>query len=118
MLSDLLSHQVIRMDVDKQGYCRIMQDSERSYFAANIHTILSDGFFLQFTIGEQARTFLTRKLLKLREVAEEGRGIHRMEREEIEKMRAFLPYIGDEMIRNSFKQILYSCYDKIGNQPD
>lgn len=56
MLSDFLSCQVIRMDYDKNGMCQIMQVSGKSYFAANIHTIMADGFFLNYR--RTARLFL------------------------------------------------------------
>lgn len=61
ILSDLLSDQIIKMDFDDMGMCKIYQHIDKSYFAANIHTIMADGFFLEYTIGEQARNFLQSK---------------------------------------------------------
>jgi hypothetical protein len=61
MLSDVLANQIIKMDYDDRGMC-VIANAEKPSFAANIHSIMADCFFLKYTIGEQARLCLTEKL--------------------------------------------------------
>ena len=49
------------MDYNNKGLC-IISHAEKPTYAANIHSIMADSFFLKYTIGEQARVFLTEKL--------------------------------------------------------
>lgn len=106
ILSDLLSDQIIKMDFDDMGLCKICQHTEKSYFAANIHTIMADGFFLKYTIGEQARIFLQSKFDFLKEMVERKEMLTIDERDEIAHLKEFVPEIGDEMIRYSFEHLL------------
>ena len=104
LLSDVLPEQITRLDVDDLGYCIVKNGTEKAYFGANIHTILSDGFFLHYTIGEYARLFLQEKMDLLNDGAE-GK--------EIEEIRRVVPLIGDAVIRGSFKQKLRQINGKI-----
>lgn len=104
MLSDVLMEQVIKMDVDEHGCCHIMQGSGKPYYAANIHSIMADGFFLDYTIGEEARVFLSEKFSMLKGFV--GRELGYEERLEVENMKMLLPYIGDELIRYSFENLI------------
>ena len=58
MLSDTISSQVTRIDYDDDGECVVYDTSEKPFFAANLFSIMADGFFLDFTIGEYARRYL------------------------------------------------------------
>ena len=105
ILSDVLSEQVIKMECDELGLCHISQ-GVIPYFAANIHSIMSDGFFLEYTIGEQARHFLTEKFVLLKSILEHG-GIQTEEDSvELQNLRALLPHIGDDVIRFSFESLI------------
>ena len=107
MLSDTLSSQVTRVDYDEDGECIIYEDSEKQYFAANIFFIMADGFFLDYTIGEYARTFLTEKFRFLKALTEKfPEEITPNEREKVKQIKDIIPYIGDEMIRHSFEMLL------------
>lgn len=106
MLSDVLSEQVIKMDFNELGLCRISQNIEKPYFAANIHSIMADGFFLQYTIGEQARMFLTEKFALFKGMINRKDHLDKLDIQEIENMRELLPKIGDEIIRHSFENLL------------
>lgn len=108
ILSDLLSNQIIKMDFDNLGLCKIDSNVEKSYFAANIHTIMADGFFLNYTIGEQARIFLQSKFDLLKGWAKKKDELTDVEKAEVEMMKNFVPEIGDEMIRYSFENLLKS----------
>lgn len=106
MLSDVLSNQVIKLDYDELGKCRISQDNNKPYFAANIHSIMADGFFLQYSIGEQARLFLTEKYSRLKDMMERRNQLSQQEREEIRAMQHFSSQIGDDVIRLSFEKLI------------
>lgn len=106
MLSDVLSSQVTKVDFNEKGECLIYPQSERSYFAANIHTIMADGFFLEYSIGEYARFFLDEKYRFLQALAERHPSITSSEWEQVSQIREMLPIIGDEMIRGSFQRLL------------
>lgn len=106
MLSDVLSSQVTKVDFNEKGECVIFPQSERPYFAANIHTIMADGFFLEYSIGEYARSFLASKYHFLLELAERHPSITTPEWEQVAQIRELLPHIGDEMIRRRFEELL------------
>lgn len=105
MLSDVLSEQVIRMDYDGRGRCIISQNN-KSTFAANIHSIMAESFFLEYTIGEQARTILTEKFTFLKDCYQRRHNLSEDELLEIHHIRTLVPHIGDELIRYSFTSIL------------
>ena len=110
MLSDVLSDQVIKMDYDERGMCHITQ-SETPYFAANIHSIMADGFFLKYTIGEQARLFLTNKYELLNRMVDRKKALTADDRMEVENMAKLVPCIGDDMIRGLFSNLIKRITD-------
>jgi len=103
MLSDVLPGQVTRFDVDKNGYCIVKNNSNKEYFGANIHTILSDGFFLDYTIGEYARTFLQKKFNWLQEISKQDT-LSDIEKQKLDELSAIIPHISDDMIRRLFEK--------------
>ena len=105
MLSDVLADQVIKMDIDDLGRCLISQNSKPT-FAANIHSIMADSFFLNYTIGERAREFLEAKFQLLKSYLNRVDHLSDEEKKEVESMKQFLPQIGDEMIRFSFERLI------------
>lgn len=110
MLSDVLSDQVIKLDYDERGMCNIML-SETPFFAANIHSIMADGFFLNYTIGEQARLFLTDKYGLLCDMVGRKTELTEEEMKEVQNMTHLLPCIGDDMIRGLFKRLIQKITD-------
>lgn len=100
MLSDILSNQVVKINFDEMGYGHINQNIGKPYFAANIHTIMADGFFLEYTIGERSRKFLQEKVQWLQVLINERRELTPEEFRDVSYLRDFLPYIGDDMIRH------------------
>lgn len=105
MLSDVLSNQIIKMDYDDKGLC-IISTAEKPSFAANIHSIMADNFFLKYTIGEQARLFLSEKFDLFKGMLRRRDDLSEEDRAEIKKMTDLLPSIGDELIRHSFASII------------
>jgi len=106
MLSDVMSSQITRVDFNGNGECVVVPESGKSYFAANIHTIMADGFFLDYTIGEYARRYLGEQYGFLRGLVDKHPDITSDEFARVGQIKQILPYIGDEMIRHSFTLIL------------
>lgn len=106
MLSDTISSQVTRIDYDEDGECEVLDTSEKEFFAANIFSIMADGFFLDYTIGEYSRTFLTEKFSFLKGLVEKGQDITQQEMAEVDRIESVLPYIGDDLIRHCFKSVI------------
>lgn len=106
MLSDTISSQVTRIDYDNRGECVVLDTSKKPLFAANLFSIMADGFFLDFTIGEYARNYLRKQYDFLKGLSEKYPDITLDEIETVNQIKQILPYIGDEMIRHSFTQIL------------
>ena len=105
LLSDILPEQITRLGVDNRGYCIIQNKTEKAYFGANIHTILADGFFLNYTIGEYAREYLQEKLNWLKEILSQDTYTE-VDWEKVSELRKIVPIIGDSIIRNSFDMFL------------
>lgn len=105
MLSDVMASQVIKMDYDENGKC-VISESKKPYYAANIHSIMADGFFLEYTIGEQARIFLEDKFKLLQRLTCMNRNLSSSEREELTMIRSLIPNIGDALIRHCFCMML------------
>lgn len=105
MLSDVMASQVIKMDYDENGKC-VISESKKPYYAANIHSIMADGFFLEYTIGEQARIFLEDKFKLLQRLTCMNRNHSSSEKEELTMIRSLIPNIGDALIRHCFCMML------------
>ena len=112
LLSDVLPNQVTRLDYDSKGYCIIKNRNEKSYFGANIHTVLADGFFLDYTIGEYARGYLQQQFALLKSIAEKN-DINSDDRAFAEELKTVIPYIGDELMKNMFNMFLNLLEDRI-----
>lgn len=105
MLSDVMSSQVIKMDYNENGKC-VISKSEKPYYAANVHSIMADGFFLEYTIGEQARIFLQDKFKLLQELASRKEKLSSSEKGELTMIHRLVPNIGDALIRHCFCLLL------------
>ena len=103
MLSDVLPGQITRLDIDKQtGNAIVMNGSEREYFGANIHSILADGFFLEYTLGEYSRNYLQNAYERLISYGKMEQ-LSADAAEDVQKMRVLVPHIGDSLIRKAFE---------------
>lgn len=105
MLSDVLANQIIKMDYDDKGLC-VISHAEKPTYAANIHSIMADSFFLKYTIGEQARLFLTEKFELFKNMQKRRGNLSDTDKCEIAKMQELLPNIGDELIRHVMSSII------------
>lgn len=106
MLSDVLANQIIKMDYDDKGLC-VISHAEKPTYAANIHSIMADSFFLKYTMGDQARLFLTEKFELFKNMQKRRGNLSDTDKCEIAKMQELLPSIGgDELIRHIMSSII------------
>ncbi len=105
MMSDTLSSQVTRVDYDDDGECMVLEPVDKPYFAANIMSIMADGFFLDYTIGEYARRFLSEKIQTIKRIRKKEI-VSQDDMIELKKIRQMIPYIGDELIRVLFENLI------------
>lgn len=107
MLSDVTSDSIIRLNIDKDsGYCRVMTGTEKNYFGANIHSILADGFFLEYTIGEYARKYLQEIYDKLIYYWKQKTQLTPGDWVQIDYYKLVVDQIGDDLIKNGYIIIL------------
>lgn len=112
LLSDVLPWQVTRLDVDDKGYCIIKNGMGQECFGANIHSILADGFFLQYTIGEYARNYLQNEinwLVSLESVVERTEA----DNKRMKELKSVVSHIGDMIIRRCVENMLRNLGEDI-----
>ena len=105
LLSDVFSDQVIRLDMDAKGNCIVADKTEKEYFASNIHTILADAFFMDYTIGDYSRKFLQEELDWLKKILDQN-SLTPKEQKRFRRLKQVVPYIGDPIIKKSFEIFL------------
>jgi len=101
ILSDLPKENVIFLEKDKQsGLCKnVTKDMELKTFGANIHTLLSNGFFMSDGLmGEFAKNKINEiiEILKKEELTEK----------EIKICQDIISIIGEPVLQNTLKQQL------------
>ena len=72
---------------------------------------MADGFFLKYTIGEQARLFLTNKYELLNGMVERKGDLSAEDKIEVDNMAKLVPCIGDDMIRGLFCNLIKRITD-------
>ena len=105
MLSDVLPAQITRISYDNEGMCRVLPQMERSPYGGNIYAIMNDGFFLDYTIGEDSRLRLTHIISILNSIMDRDNPT----RENIGNalvLAEVVPYIGDNLIRESVARMV------------
>lgn len=105
LLSDVFPWQVTRLDLDDKGYCIIKNGMDKACFGANIHSILADGFFLQYTIGEFARNYLQKEINFLIDM-EGNLEKTKKEKRRINDIKTVVPHIGDRIIKRYLENML------------
>lgn len=120
-MSDVFPEEVTRLDIDKRtGYALVNNGRLKEYYGANIHTILADGFFLDYTIGEESRKQLQELYDKLKRYVAMGRMrdaeldehyTDNVDADFISIVRKITPRIGDEFIRMAFENQLQMIED-------
>jgi len=109
MLSDITSCQVTKLDYDENGYCMVLPESEQT-FAAGIHSIMANEFFLDFSIGEFSRRRLTDLLQQLKLIINKNT-IDQNDSSIIRTAKTITPNIGDPLLRRYFETLLEIEHD-------
>lgn len=105
-LSDVTNGNILRLDIDRQtGQGLAVAETATRYFGANIHEIMADGFFLESTIGEYARSYLLQLQGRLRDVLEE-KNTAAVDRAWLSVQRSIVEQIGDDIIRGVFEYLM------------
>lgn len=100
LLSDIFSKNIILLEKDSEGNCKEKNDKILS-FGSNIHDILSNGFFMDSTLGKYSEE-------KILEVAKKMNDLSYMETKE-EKLE--IEYIINNIGENLIKNRLLSLYN-------
>ncbi|MFA2833451.1 AAA family ATPase [Bacillus paranthracis] len=103
VLSDLPNHNVIFLKKDNNGDARVIEGLEDNQltFAANIHMLLSNSFFMENgLVGEVAKTKINQLIKELQ--TKNSKEINR-NKDEITKQ---LRYIGEPIVRNKLFSML------------
>lgn len=106
MLSDVTSGQVIRLQSDQDGYCRVLPKEELSTFAAGIHSIMANDFFLSYTIGEYSRQYVSGLINRLKAIISLNNNIDDNDRKFICDAKFISSSIGDRVIRAYIEDLI------------
>lgn len=106
LLSDVTSGQVIRLQSDQDGYCRVLPKEESSTFAAGVHSIMAKEFFLTYTIGEYSRQYVTGLINRLKAIKSLKSNLDDNNRKFICEARIVSSYIGDRVIRAYLEDLI------------
>ena len=103
LVSDVCSDMITRLSIDPDsGKAIVLQGSDRQYFGANLYTIFSDGFFLDYTIGEFSRNILQQNFNHLQKL--EGKSeLSTEDRIYLDNLDGFVSCIGEPIIKRAFE---------------
>jgi len=103
LISDLPKENIIFLDRDKNGNCIVLDGlkKKKQTFGANIHTLLSDSFFMEEGLmGEFAKSKID-EVIKLLNKSN-------LEKEELEYCEKIISIIGEPIIKNQLQKMLDS----------
>ncbi len=103
LISDLPKENIIFLDTDKEGNCIVVDGlkEKKQTFGANIHTLLSDSFFMEEGLmGEFAKS----KIDKVIELLNKSN----LKKEELEYCEKIISIIGEPIIKNQLQKMLDS----------
>lgn len=103
MLSDVLPRQIIKIDFNEYGFCQVVDAGYQKTFAGDIHSIMANEFFLDYTIGEFSRINIETFIRFLQE------SDSRFNTEEKLRLLSMIsdsiPQIGDVIIRETLEYL-------------
>ncbi len=105
ILSDLLPKQIIRITFDKEGMCKVVNGQGRPTFADDIHSIMANEFFLDYSIGELSKHKLEVIMDIINKIGEKPE----KDKDDIIRLHLLLeviPHIGDELIRTVLSHMI------------
>ncbi len=104
ILSDILPCNVLFLNKKNYGLCEV-QSCEISTFSANIHDMLSNGFFMNSTIGEYSKRKINQIIYKLFD--DRNKDITKEEKNEI---KYIISNIGEPILRSKLQHSFYEKY--------
>ena len=104
LLSDIPKQNIIFLDTDENGNCIVVKDGlkdKKETFGANIHTLLSDSFFMEDgLIGEFAKSKIDEVIKLLNK--------EQLSNDEIKHCEQIISIIGEPIIKNQLQKMLDS----------
>jgi predicted ATP-binding protein involved in virulence len=103
LLSDLPKENIIFLDKDKEGNCKVVDGlkDKKQTFGANIHTLLSDSFFMEDGLmGEFAKGKIDKAIKLLNQ--------EKLSEEDLKYCEQIISIIGEPIIKNQLQRMLDS----------
>ncbi|KZL89402.1 AAA family ATPase [Clostridium magnum] len=98
VLSDLPRENIIALKSDEKGKCQV-EKIKNNTFANHIHTLLSQDFFMDSTIGEYARKKINEIINYINSTHLTNRNQANIDKEKINYYFGIINHIGDELLR-------------------
>jgi predicted ATP-dependent endonuclease of OLD family len=103
LLSDIPKQNIIFLDTDENGNCKVVNGlkEKKQTFGANIHTLLSDSFFMEDGLmGEFAKSKIDKVIKILNR--------EKPSKEDLEYCEKIIPVIGEPIVKNQLQKMLDS----------
>jgi predicted ATP-binding protein involved in virulence/polyhydroxyalkanoate synthesis regulator phasin len=103
LLSDIPKQNIIFLDKDEEGNCKVVDglNDKKQTFGANIHTLLSDSFFMEDGLmGEFAKSKIDRVIKILNQ--------EKPSKEDLGYCEKIIPIIGEPIVKNQLQKMLDS----------
>jgi len=103
LLSDIPKQNIIFLDKDKNGNCKVVDGlkEKKQTFGANIHTLLSDSFFMEDGLmGEFAKSKIDRAIELLNQ--------EQLNEDELKYCEQIISIIGEPIVKNQLQRMLDS----------
>jgi predicted ATPase len=103
LLSDIPKQNIIFLDKDEKGNCKVVDGlkEKKQTFGANIHTLLSDSFFMENGLmGEFAKSKIDRAIELLNQ--------EQLNEDELKYCEQIISIIGEPIVKNQLQRMLDS----------
>jgi predicted ATP-binding protein involved in virulence len=114
LLSDIPKQNIIFLDTDEEGNCKVVDGlhEKKETFGANIHTLLSDSFFMEDGLmGEFAKERINKVISYLREEGyEQEIDFSEPWLKDKETLKRIIEMIGEPFLRKKVMELYYEKY--------
>ncbi|CAA6802675.1 MAG: Unknown protein [uncultured Sulfurovum sp.] len=103
LLSDIPKQNIIFLDKNEDGTCKVVNGlkEKKQTFGANIHTLLSDSFFMEDGLmGEFAKSKIDKAIKLLNQ--------DKLDEKELKYCEQIIPIIGEPIVKNQLQRMLDS----------
>jgi len=103
LLSDIPKQNIIFLDKDEKGKCRVVNGlkEKKQTFGANIHTLLSDSFFMEDGLmGEFAKKKIDEAIRLLNQ--------EKLDEKELKYCEQIISIVGEPIVKNQLQRMLDS----------